>query len=72
MRPGPAGCAKLLTIEIFLMAMVGGDMAAEPENQSIRPRHRRALKVLAKAPPGQDVNALLTRAGFASARIAFC
>ena len=36
-------------------------MATEPENQSIRPRHRRVLKVLAKAPRGRDVNALLSR-----------
>jgi hypothetical protein len=36
-------------------------MAAEPENQSIDPRHRRVLKVLAKSPRGRDVNALLTR-----------
>jgi hypothetical protein len=37
-------------------------MATEPENQSLRPRHLRVLKVLARAPPqGRDVNALLAR-----------
>jgi hypothetical protein len=35
-------------------------MATEPENQSLGRRHRRVLKVLAKAPRGRDVNALLT------------
>jgi hypothetical protein len=37
-------------------------MAAEPENRSLGPRHRRLLTVLAKAPRGRDVNALLSRA----------
>jgi transposase-like protein len=37
------------------------DMVAEPENQNIRPSHRRVLIVLARTPPGYDVNALLTR-----------
>ena len=36
-------------------------MATEPENQSLGERHRRVLAVLAKAPRGRDVNALLTR-----------
>ncbi len=36
-------------------------MAAERENQSLGPRHRRVLKMLANAPRGRDVNALLTR-----------
>jgi hypothetical protein len=36
-------------------------MVAESEKQSIRPSHRRVLKVLAKTPRGCHVNALLTR-----------
>jgi hypothetical protein len=36
-------------------------MVTEPENQSLGERHRRVLAVLAKAPRGRDVNALLTR-----------
>jgi hypothetical protein len=36
-------------------------MATEPETQSPGPRHRRLLAVLANAPRGRDVNALLTR-----------
>ncbi len=36
-------------------------MVPEPENQNIRPSHRRVLEVLAKTPLGCDVNALLTR-----------
>ncbi len=39
----------------------GAEMAAERENQSLGPRHRRVLKMLANAPRGRDVNALLTR-----------
>ncbi len=39
----------------------GAEMATEPENQSLGERHRRVLAVLAKAPRGRDVNALLTR-----------
>jgi len=35
-------------------------MATEPENQSLTVRHRRVLRVLARAPHGHDVNALLT------------
>jgi hypothetical protein len=35
-------------------------MDTEPENHSSNPRYRRVLKVLAKAPRGRDVNALLT------------
>jgi hypothetical protein len=35
-------------------------MDTEPENHS-NPKYRRVLKVLAKAPRGRDVNALLTR-----------
>jgi|SRR6266404_1132927 hypothetical protein len=37
------------------------DMVAEPENQNIRPSHRRVLRALAKTQHGCDVNALLTR-----------
>ena len=37
------------------------DMVQEPENQNIRPSHRRVLIVLARTPDGCDVNALLTR-----------
>jgi len=37
------------------------DMVAEPENQNIRPSHRRVLIVLARTQHGCDVNALLTR-----------
>lgn len=40
---------------------VGGQMATEPENRSLDPRHRRLLTVLAKAPRGRDANALLSR-----------
>jgi thiamine monophosphate synthase len=36
-------------------------MATELENRSLRPRHRQLLSVLAKAPRGRDVNALLSR-----------
>jgi hypothetical protein len=36
-------------------------MATEPENQSLSERHRQVLNVLANAPCGGDVNALLTR-----------
>jgi hypothetical protein len=36
-------------------------MVAESENQSIRPSHRRVLKVLVETPRGCYVNALLTR-----------
>jgi hypothetical protein len=36
-------------------------MATESENQSLGERQRRVLAVLAKAPRGRDVNALLTR-----------
>jgi hypothetical protein len=36
-------------------------MDTEPENHSSNPRYRRVLKVLAKAPRGRDVNALLSR-----------
>jgi len=35
-------------------------MATEPENQSLTERHRQVLNVLANAPRGRDVNALLT------------
>jgi hypothetical protein len=35
-------------------------MATEREKQSIGRAHRRALRVLAKAPRGRDVNALLS------------
>src|SRR6266481_3168993 len=37
------------------------DMVAEPENQNIRPSHRRVLRALARTQHGCDVNALLTR-----------
>ena len=37
------------------------DMVPEPENQNIRPSHRRVLIVLARTQHGCDVNALLTR-----------
>jgi len=36
-------------------------MATEPENRSLSARHRGALKILAEAAHGRDVNALLTR-----------
>jgi hypothetical protein len=36
-------------------------MATEPKNQSLTERHRQVLEVLAHAPSGCDVNALLTR-----------
>jgi len=36
-------------------------MATEPRNQSLTPRHFQVLNVLATAPLGCDVNALLTR-----------
>ena len=36
-------------------------MATEPENQSLGPKHRRVLEVLAKALRGCDANALLAR-----------
>jgi hypothetical protein len=35
-------------------------MATEPKNQRLTERHRRVLEVLAIAPHGRDVNALLT------------
>jgi hypothetical protein len=35
-------------------------MATEPRNQSLTPRHLQVLNVLANAPRGRDVNALLT------------
>ena len=35
-------------------------MATEPTNQRLTERHRQLLKVLAIAPLGRDVNALLT------------
>ena len=35
-------------------------MATEPRNQSLTPRHLQVLNVLANAPLGRDVNALLT------------
>ena len=35
-------------------------MATEPKNQRLTERHRQALEVLAIAPHGRDVNALLT------------
>jgi hypothetical protein len=56
-------------------------MATEPRNQSLTPRHLQVLNVLANAPPGRDVNALLTlgfkletmadlvRSGFATVRV---
>jgi hypothetical protein len=45
------------------------DTATKPKKQSIGPGHRRMLNVLAKAPRGRDVNALLTR-GFTFEMIA--
>jgi len=36
-------------------------MATEPENRSLSARHCQALKILAEAVHGRDVNALLTR-----------
>jgi hypothetical protein len=39
----------------------GVEMATEPENRSLGARRRRLLTVLAKAPRGRDVNALLSR-----------
>jgi hypothetical protein len=36
-------------------------MATEPRNQSLTPTHLQVLNVLATAPRGCDVNALLTR-----------
>jgi hypothetical protein len=56
-------------------------MATEPKNQSLTERHRQVLNMLANAPRGRDVNALLTlgfkletmadlvRSGFATVRI---
>jgi hypothetical protein len=35
-------------------------MATEPQNQRLTERHRQVLEVLAIAPHGRDVNALLT------------
>ena len=35
-------------------------MATEPKNQRLTERHRQVLEVLAIAPHGRDVNALLT------------
>jgi hypothetical protein len=35
-------------------------MATEPKNQGLTERHRQVLNVLADAPRGRDVNALLT------------
>jgi hypothetical protein len=35
-------------------------MATEPKNQSLTERHRQVLEILAIAPHGRDVNALLT------------
>jgi hypothetical protein len=35
-------------------------MATEPRNESLTPRHLQVLNVLANAPLGRDVNALLT------------
>jgi len=35
-------------------------MATEPRNHSLTPRHFQVLNVLATAPDGRDVNALLT------------
>jgi hypothetical protein len=55
-------------LELYFRRSVGGagffgtgEMATERENQSLGERHRRVLAVLAKAPRGRDVNALLTR-----------
>ena len=36
------------------------EMATKPKNQRLAERHRRVLEVLAIAPNGHDVNALLT------------
>jgi hypothetical protein len=36
-------------------------MATEPKNQGLTERHRQLLEILAIAPQGRDVNALLTR-----------
>jgi hypothetical protein len=64
---GRAGRAAVLTVQDFVpqfaavTSVRGAEMATEPENQSLGPRHRRVLKVLANAPRGGDVNALLTR-----------
>jgi hypothetical protein len=56
-------------------------MATEPKNQGLTERHRHVLNVLANAPRGRDVNALLTlgfkletmadlvRSGFATVRV---
>ena len=62
---GKAGPAAL-TVQDFVLQSGrsppwGAEMATEPENQSLGERHRRVLAVLAKAPRGRDVNALLTR-----------
>jgi hypothetical protein len=62
---GKAGSAAL-TVQDFVVQSGrsppwGAEMATEPENQSLGERHRRVLAVLAKAPRGRDVNALLTR-----------
>jgi hypothetical protein len=46
---------------VWGITSVGGQMATELENRSLGPRHRRLLTVLAKAPRGRDVNALLSR-----------
>ena len=56
-------------------------MATEPRNQTLTPRHLQVLNVLAHAPRGRDVNALLTlgfkletmadlvQSGFATVRV---
>jgi len=41
-------------------SVVGVEMATEPKNQRLTERHRQVLEVLAIAPLGRDVNALLT------------
>ncbi len=62
-------------------SVVGVEMATEPKNQGLTERHRQVLNVLANAPRGRDVNALLTlgfkletmadlvRSGFATVRV---
>ncbi len=40
--------------------MVGVEMATEPRNQNLTETHRQVLNVLARAPHGRDVNALLS------------
>ncbi len=41
-------------------SVVGVEMATGAENQSFTDRHRQLLEILATAPHGRDVNALLT------------